>query len=97
MKTVLLDIDDGNREKIQKHGLTIEQIEQFFKSNPSYTKDETHSEEEQRYLAFGPYEDGFIFVAFTHRMKRKKLYYRPISARFARAKEIRKLYENFKK
>ncbi len=98
VKTVLLDIDDGNRDKIQKHGLTIEQIKKFFQSNPSYTKDEAHSsDEEQRYLAFGPFEDTFMFVAFTHRKIKKKIYYRPISARLAKTKEIRRLYENFKK
>ena len=98
MKTVLLNIDDGNKQKLQKHGLTIEQIKKFFQSNPSYTKDEAHSsDEEERYLAFGPFEDGFMFVAFTHRVIKKKLYYRPISARLARAKEVKRLYENFKK
>lgn len=92
-----LQIDKDNETKLQKHGLTIEQIKIFFNSSPSYTKDEAHStEEEKRYIAFGPFEESFIFVAFTFRMKGKKLFYRPISARFAHKKEIKRLYENIK-
>jgi len=96
VKTTLIDIDENNEEKLQKHGLTIEQIKKFFQSNPSYRRDDVHSEDEERFMAFGPFEEGFMFVAFTYRLKGKKLYYRPISARMARAKEIRKLYESLK-
>ncbi len=60
--------------------------------------DETHSDEEPRYIAFGYYEDRFLFVVFTLRVKDKSLKFRVISARYARAKEIKRLeaYEKAK-
>ena len=91
-----IDIDDGNKDKLCEHGLTVDEIIKFFNTEPSYRKDEEHSKNEDRYLAFGPLGDRFIYVAFTFRVKRGKLHYRPISARYARPKEIRRLYEQIK-
>ncbi len=94
---IKLDIDDSNEKKLQKHGLTIGQIKKFFQSNPSYRKDTVHSVDEPRFIAFGPYEDFFMFVSFTPRIKNKQTLLRPISARKAREREIRRLYEDSKK
>jgi uncharacterized DUF497 family protein len=92
-----LDIDENNEKKLQKHGLKIEEIKKFFQSNPSYRKDTAHSVDEPRYIAFGPFEDFFMFVSFTTRIKNGKKLLRPISARKAREREIRRLYEDSKK
>jgi len=90
--------DQNNSEKCLKHGLTLAQIEDFLLSQPTLMDDETHSDQEPRYIAFGYYEDRFLFVVFTLRVKDKKLKFRVISARHARAKEIKRLeaYEKTK-
>ncbi|WP_410468754.1 BrnT family toxin [Bdellovibrio bacteriovorus] len=84
----------GNRRgKQAKHGLSAKDIERFFKGQPAYTNDDKHSEIEPRFIAFGQLDSRFIFVAFTVRATNGKLLIRPISARYARENEIRKLYE----
>lgn len=83
--------DDFNSEKCQKHGLTLSQIEDFLLSEPSLLEDENHSEAEQRYIAFGYFEDRFLFVIFTLRIMDKELKFRVVSARYAREKEIKRL------
>ena len=88
-----LDLDDGNRVKLCKHGLTLAMIKTFFAGNPVYIEDPGHSLEEDRYIAFGVVDRRFVFVAFTLRINSQKIKIRPISARFARAGEMRKLYE----
>ncbi len=85
------DWDTGNREKIQKHGMTIGDIEEFFRSHiRSVTPDIKHSESEARFLAVGimPPNDRPVFVAFTMRGD----LIRPISARYMHEKEA-KLYK----
>lgn len=61
-------------------------------------KDDTHSDQDPRYIAFGYFEDRFLFVVFTLRVKDKNLKFRVISARYAKAKEIKRLeaYEKAK-
>lgn len=90
--------DENNSEKCLKHGLTLAQIEDFLLSQPTLMDDDTHSDQEPRYIAFGYFEDRFLFVVFTLRVKDKKLKFRVISARYARAKEIKRLeaYEKAK-
>lgn len=90
--------DEHNSEKCLKHGLTLAQIEDFLLSQPTLMDDETHSDQEPRYIAFGYFEDRFLFVVFTLRVKDKKLKFRVISARYARTKEIKRLeaYEKAK-
>jgi uncharacterized DUF497 family protein len=63
-----------------------------------YLQSDTHSDQEPRSIAFGYYEDRFLFVVFTLRVKDKKLNFRVISARYARAKGIKRLeaYEKAK-
>ena len=90
--------DEYNSEKCLKHGLTLAQIEDFLLSQPTIMDDDTHSDQEPRYIAFGYFEDRFLFVVFTLRVKDKKLKFRVISARYARVKEIKRLeaYEKAK-
>lgn len=90
--------DEFNSGKCLKHGLALSEIEDFLLSQPTLMDDDTHSDEEPRYIAFGYHGDRFLFVVFTLRIKDKNLKFRVISARYARAKEIKKLeaYEKTK-
>jgi uncharacterized DUF497 family protein len=54
-------------------------------------EDKFHSDDEPRYIAFGYYGERFLFVVFTLRVSDKKLKFRVISARYARAKEVARL------
>lgn len=78
------DWDDGNRDKAQKHGLTIGEIEGFFRLRPCVAPDPEHSTAEQRHIAVGLTPNGRpIFVAFCWRDGKV----RPISARYMHRKE----------
>lgn len=83
------DWDVGNRDKCQKHGVTLGEIEAVF-SHPHYlAPDLGHSDQETRYLAIG--RGGAlrpVFVAFTLREKDGATYIRPVSARYMHRKEI---------
>ncbi len=83
--------DEHNSEKCLKHGLTLSEIEEFLLSQPTLIYDETHSDQEPRYIAFGYYESRFLFVVFALRVDERCLKFRVISARYAREKEIRRL------
>jgi hypothetical protein len=97
MKVDGFDWDNGNIEKCQKHGLDIRLIEDVFALNPLVVPDESYSQKEPRFIALGAYGDKWVFVAFTIRAIEGKMFYRVISARFAREKEVRKIYEKIKK
>lgn len=48
------DWDDGNTEKIRKHGLLLEEVETFFQQENIYViPDIRHSRKENRFLAVG--------------------------------------------
>ena len=79
------DWDQGNREKCQKHGLSIGDVESVFPDPHHSTPRET------RFLLIGPTLDQrMAFVAFTVRKKEGNRYIRPISARYMHDKEIQK-------
>src|SRR6516165_9240513 len=64
------DWDDGNREKCQKHGLALEEIEAFFRQERLYVApDIAHSQEEQRLFAVGrcPRNGRPMCIVFTLR------------------------------
>lgn len=83
------DWDHGNREKCQKHGVTVEEIEGVFLSGPHVASDLKHSAEEDRFIAIGRTgQDRLVFVAFTYRTKFGRRLIRPVSARYMHAKEI---------
>lgn len=83
-----LDWDDGNLEKCQKHGVSIEDIEALFAGEPRYSPDEIHSVDEQRFIAVGRSASGrSIFVVFTIRYRQDKRLVKLISARVMHAKE----------
>jgi len=88
--------DHNNSEKCLKHGLDLAQIEEFLLSQPMLAEDKLHSDDEPRYIAFGYYGERFLFVVFTLRISDRKLKFRVISARYARANEIARL-ESYEK
>ena len=83
------DWDAGNREKCQKHGIPIAEIELLLTTAAKVAPDQKHSATEERYLAVGRDSGGrAMFVAFTIRMKDGQRLIRPISARYMHRKEI---------
>jgi uncharacterized protein len=90
------DWDNGNQQKCQKHGVSIEEIESLFSGNVQISPDIKHSEAEERFLAIGKsIKSKYIFVSFTLREKEEETFIRPISARYMHEKEVKKYEENF--
>jgi len=85
------DRDEGNIQKTQKHGVTVEEIERLFGTRLIILPDMKHSHLEERFGAVGHNSSGrLMLVAFTLRLKEQKFYIRPISARFMSWKEGKK-------
>ena len=84
------DWDDGNREKCQKHGLSIDEIEYVVSHTETLiVHDAKNSTAESRFIAVGRTQQGrFAFVAFTPRTRGGRLLLRPISARYMHRKEV---------
>jgi hypothetical protein len=83
------DWDVGNLAKCQTHGVSIDEIEMLFESDPFVGRDENHSAEEERYTAIGRNRAGRpIFVIFTMRAIGGRQLVRPVSARYMHRKEI---------
>lgn len=81
--------DKGNREKCQKHGVSIAEIEFVFLHEFAAAPDEIHSETEYRFQAIGMTEEGrHLFIVFTLRQQEGEAYIRPISARYMHQKEV---------
>jgi uncharacterized protein len=89
IKVAGFDWDDGNREKCQKHGVTLAEIESVFAATPAVGPDPLHSTAEERLRAIGRAESGrYVFVVFTLREADDELLLRPVSARYMHAKEV---------
>ena len=83
------DWDEGNWPKCGKHGVSRSEIERMFFSDPWIFFDDRHSDTETRFLAIGPNGKGkYVFVAFTFRANKGKLFIRPISARYMHDEEV---------
>ena len=84
-----LEWDAGNWAKCQKHGVSIDEIEQFFTVAPRYAPDVNHSTPaEECFVAVGRNRSGrAMFVVFTIRVKSGRPWVRPISARYMHDKE----------
>ena len=78
-----------------KHGVTFEEASKLFQGRSEYIEifDESHSEDEDRFIAIGPIAKGVIVVVYVE--KTLDLI-RIISARKATKKES-DLFMNFKK
>jgi uncharacterized DUF497 family protein len=84
------DWDRGNREKCQKHGVPIEEIESLFLGTPLVGPDMQHSVAERRFRAIGVTALGRgLFVVFTWRFRRSARLIRPISARYMHRKGVK--------
>lgn len=83
------DWDEGNRQKCQKHGLSIEAIEEAFASGIVIFPDEGHSQAERRFRGVGKTDGGrSVLIAFTLRPCAEGVLIRPISARYMHKKEV---------
>lgn len=81
--------DAGNRKKCQKHGVSVEEIEELFHRDPAVYADPDHSLVEQRLRAIGrTAERRAVLVAFTIRETGGGAHIRPISARYMHKKEV---------
>jgi len=83
------DWDEGNREKCQKHGLSVRDIEGLFQEQLAVYPDPDHSTEEERFVGIGRTdEDRSVLIVFTLRTRGEAVLIRPISARYMHKKEI---------
>ena len=90
------DYDVGNVRKIQSHGISLGEIEDFFTQELLIVEDAKHSLKEKRLIAVGlSKKNRPMFVAFTKRTKDKETFIRPISARYCHKKEA-EIYESIK-
>ena len=91
------DWDHGNKEKIRKHGLSTDLVEELFRGEIWVTPDIRHSHKEERFIAIGRTQDGrYVFIGFTIRHVGERKLIRPITGRYMHEKEIR-VYEQKKK
>jgi len=88
--------DEYNKEKCKKHGLTIAEIESFLLTEPFFIHDRLHSLSEDRFIAIGAVLGRYILAVFTLRVLNGSFRIRVISARYAREKEIKEIYEKEK-
>ena len=84
--------DEGNRQKCQKHGVSIIEIEHVLThAETLITPDPKNLRSEPRLLAIGRTQDGrHTFVVFAPRQRATGTRLRPISARYMHMREIRK-------
>ena len=81
------DWDDGNWPKCGKHGVTKEEIEEFFHFSPAVIPD-PHPDE-PRMRAIGKAKSGrYLFLVFMFRLIGGQTFIRPISARYMHQKEV---------
>ncbi len=84
------DWDRGNRDKCQKHGMSIAEIEVVFTRSVVVLPDRENPSGERRLKAIGTTpERRHAFIVFTWRSERDgAALLRPISARFMHRKEV---------
>lgn len=84
-KIIGFEWDKGNLGHIRKHSVSKEECEQAFLNNePEATRDDTHSQLEQRYRIYGKTDKGrLLFIIITIRTGRIRV----ISARDQNKKE----------
>ena len=94
MDVLSFDWDDGNLEKCQSHGVSLDEVESVFYNNPGLYLNVKHKADEERYQAIGRTQHGrFAYVVFTLREGPDSQLIRPISTRYMHKKEIDH-YEN---
>jgi uncharacterized DUF497 family protein len=91
------DWNAGNRRKVLKHGVSIDEIEALFAGEILLIVDPAHSLLEERFIAVGETVKGRgVFIALTFRDLGGDRMIRVISARYMHKKE-RGFYEELKK
>lgn len=82
--------DKANRER---HGLSFEDVVELFTSGVDFLDiyDDSHSDEEDRFIAIGPIHTGVVVVVYT---ERQDDVVRIISARTATKKEIQLFHQH---
>ncbi len=81
--------DRGNRDKCQKHGVSVNALESAFHKTMTVFPDPAHSQDEERFIGIGETDERRkIFVAFTFRHHDGETFIRPISARYMHQKEV---------
>jgi uncharacterized DUF497 family protein len=83
------DWDWGNREKCQKHGVSLSEIESVFARPVIILPDKENLQDERRFRAIGSTLHGRrAFVVFTWRSGPIGKLLRPISARYMHREEV---------
>ncbi len=83
------DWDWGNREKCQKHGVSLAEIESVFTRPVIILPDKENLQGERRFRAIGSTNHGRrAFVVFTWRQGPGRKLLRPISARYMHREEV---------
>jgi uncharacterized DUF497 family protein len=83
------DWDWGNREKCQKHGVSLSQIESVFARPVIILPDKENLQDERRFRAIGStLHERRAFVVFTWRSGPIGKLLRPISARYMHREEV---------
>ena len=82
-----------NATNEEKHGVSFEDAEMLFTSGVEYLEifDETHSDQEVRFIAIGPIERGVIVVVWTDQPEDTV---RIISARPATPREVELFHQH---
>ncbi|HYU11069.1 MAG TPA: BrnT family toxin [Stellaceae bacterium] len=84
------DWDRANRDKCQKHGVSIDAIEAAFRKPIAVVPDPAHSGVEERFKAIGVTDEGrHILIVFALRIREGETFIRPISARYMHRREVR--------
>lgn len=72
------DWDEANREKCQRHGVSVAAIESAFQRELAVFSDPGHSEREERLKAIGNTDTGrYVLIVFTVRMREGEALVRP--------------------
>ena len=83
------DWDSANREKCQRHGVSIREIESIFDEPVAVVPDPAHSRAEERFKAIGRTAEGrHVLIIFTLRGRDGATLLRPITARYMHRREI---------
>jgi uncharacterized DUF497 family protein len=84
-----IEWDSGNRDKCQKHGVSLATVESLFHRPLAVFPDPAHSEDEERFKAIGRTDEGrSVLIVFTLRTERIESFIRPISARYMHQREV---------
>src|SRR5215217_1252510 len=80
--------DDGNREKCQKHGVSLAEIEAVLASESLMIFPDPNAHEERLRGVGRSADSRYVFIVWTLREQAEGLFIRPISVRYMHQKEI---------